>query len=560
MAPIRAAEAIVRELVAAGVELVFGLPGGAISPMHDAFLDHPQVRMVTTRHEAGAIFAAAGYARSTGRLCVVMVTSGPGVLNAMTGIASAYYDSLPILIIAGEVPRSRFGQGALQEGSPYELDIVNMTARITKLSAECREANAVPALLRRAIATATSARPGPVLLTLPIDVATTPIRPPRIAMAPRLELAVDSELTRAAADVLERAQRPVLFVGSGARWGDGPRRVRELAERLQAPVMTTPKGKGLFPDDHPLSLGVFGLGSHPSTSDYLTGGVDVLLAIGTSLGEAATSGWSPLLRPSEHLIQIDIDARQFGRTYPVTIGLAGDAALVLGDLTRQLGPARRPPRSFGIRRYDEAATLANGPEGRISPQRALAELQQIMPADTIYSLDIGEHMLFGIHHLRINEPNSFILSLGFGSMGSGIGAGLGIKLGQPNRPVVAVCGDGCFAMGLADIATAVQERVPFAVVVLNDERYGMVEIGNNEVYGRTPPYGSGRIDIPNVARGLGARPVVVERAGELAALDLTELMRDGPVVIDVRIDRGVRMPKNARFKFLGDIVGRKLTN
>jgi acetolactate synthase I/II/III large subunit len=184
----------------------------------------------------------------------------------------------------------------------------------------------------------------------------------------------------------------------------------------------------------------------------------------------------------------------------------------------------------------------------------------VMPRDTIYSLDIGEHMLFGIHHLRINEPNSFILSLGLGSMGSGIGAGLGIKLARPGRPVVAVCGDGCFMMAVADIATAVSEQAPFAIVVLNDARYGMVEIGNQEVYGRSPPYGAGTLDIPSLARGIGARACVVERAGDLVKLDLVGMLRGGPVVVDVRIDREVRMPKNARFEFLSNLVGRKQSN
>jgi acetolactate synthase-1/2/3 large subunit len=553
---VRAADALVDGLIAGGVELVFGLPGGAISPMYDAFLDHPEVRVVTTRHEAGAIFAAAGYCRATNKPCVVMVTSGPGILNALTGLASAHYDHLPILVLVGEVPRGRFGKGALQEGSPYgDLDIVKMTAGITRFAAECTDANQAPALLERAIQAATSGAQGPALLTLPIDVATTRIRPPRLARASRFELVADTELTGAAADALEHARRPLLFVGSGARWGDGPRRVLALAERLQAPVMTTPKAKGLFPDDHPLCLGVFGLGSHPSTSDYLNGGVDVLLAIGSSLGEAATSGWSPLLSPTEHFIQVDIDPRQLGRSYPITMGLHGDASRVLGGLLAQLGPGLRPLRSFGIRRFDDATLVANGAQGRISPQRALWELQEIMPRDTLYSLDIGEHMLFGIHHLRINEPNSFILSLGFGSMGSGIGAGLGIKLARPDRPVVAVCGDGCFSMALCDLATAVRERVPFAVVVLNDQRFGMVEIGCQAIYSRTASFGAGPLDIPQLARGVGARSLVVERAGDLLLLDLVDHMEHGPVVVDVRIDRDVRMPKNARFDFLKEQVG-----
>ncbi len=424
-----------------------------------------------------------------------------------------------------------------------------MTANITKMSAECNEANTAAAYLSRALATAITGRPGPVVLTLPIDVTTTHVRRPQIALTESIERTLDTHLTPLAAQSLDQAQRPLLFVGSGARAGRTPWLVRAIAERLQAPVMSSPKGKGIFPDDHPLNLGVFGLGSRPSTNDYLEKGADVVVVIGSSLGEAATSGWSPLLQPKEKLIQIDIDARQLGRNYPVDIGLVGDAGARLYDLLACLPPSTREPRTFGIRRFDEE--IVQGSEGRIAPQRAIWELQQVMPANTLYSLDIGEHMLFGIHHLRIQEPNAFVLSLGFGSMGSGIGAGLGMKLGRPERPVVAICGDGCFSMGLGDVATAVREKVPFVIAVMNDERYGMVELGHTALYGRTPSFSAGVMSIPHLAAGVGAHVAVIEKPGDLLSLDIEWLLMRGPVVLDIRIDRTVRMPKNARFEFLG---------
>jgi acetolactate synthase-1/2/3 large subunit len=551
----RAADVLVQILVDAGVDVVFGLPGGAISPMHDALVDHPQVRAITMHHEAGAVFAAAGYAHSTGKLAVVFVTSGPGVLNTMTGIASAHYDSLPVLVIAGEVPRHRFGKKALQEGSSHELDIVAAARSFTKLSAQIPDAEAAPALLRRAMATALSGRRGAVLLTLPLDIATTNIKPQLFSHEPHVELNMDGEVLAIATRVLARAKRPVIFVGAGTRLEGAPRRVRELAERLQAPVMTTPKAKGVMPEDHPLSLGVFGWGGHPSTTDYLKEGVDVLLAVGTSLGEVATSCWSPLLKATEHFIHVDIDAAQIGRTYTPTIGIAGRASQVLARMAELLPLKRRPPRRFGVRRYDDGAPLINGPEGRIAPQRALWELQRIMPPNTIFGCDMGEHMLYATHYLRIQEAFSWSFMTGLSSMASGLGAAPGIKLGNPDRPVAVVCGDGCFSMAMAEIGTAARECIPFVVCVLNDARLGMVEIGHTAIYGRTPPFAAGPMNISALAEGLGAGSVVVERAGELmkaGPVIMSFLRQTKPVVIDVRIDTSVRMPKNPRFDSLGE--------
>ncbi|MDF2692080.1 MAG: Acetolactate synthase large subunit protein [Labilithrix sp.] len=545
----RAANVLVDMLVEAGVEVVFGLPGGAIAPFHDALLDRPEIRMITTRQEAGAVFAAAGYARATGKLGVVAVTSGPGILNALTGIASAHCDGLPLLVLAGEVPRGRYGKGAFQEGSTYELDIVGATRSLTKMSAELREPNAATALLQHAMATALSGRRGPVLLTLPVDVATADVRRPLLDLTPRVAFESDSSSVRAAAEALASTSSGVLLVGSGARWGSGPRRVMELAERLQLPVMTTPKAKGVFPESHPLSLGVFGWGGHPSTTRYLEEGVDVFMAIGTSLGEVATDNWSPLIRGRQHFIHLDAEPLVIGRTYPATIGLVGTAERILPELLVAIGPQEREPRSFGVVRLNSGADVLRGTENRLAPQRAIWELQQSMPARTLYSSDIGEHMLFAIHHLEIDTPESFTLMSGLGSMGSGIGAALGMKVAHPDRPVVAICGDGCFAMALADVATAVQERLPIVIAVMNDERYGMVEIGNGVVYGRSPTYSWSTVNIPDLALGMGAQAIVIRRPDEILTLNLPAMTMRGPVVLDIRTDRSIQLSR-ARLDFL----------
>lgn len=548
----RTADLLVDVLVDAGVEVIFGLPGGPVAPILDALLDRPEIRTITTRHEAGAIFAAAGYAQATGKIGVVVVTSGPGILNAMTGLASAHADGLPVLVITGEVPRERFGQGAVQEGTSEGLDIVHMVRSITKFAAEARDPNTAPGLLRRAIATASSGRRGPAVVTLPMDVGTAHSRPPAVEVTSRLEFRPSAQSLDTTANALSGAEHGLLLVGSGARWGSGPRLVRELAERLQIPVMTTPKGKGVFPEDHPLSLGVFGWGGHPSASEYLGKGVDVLMAIGTGLGETATDSWSTKLAASEHFIQLDVEAQRIGRNYPVTLGVVDTVESALPQIIERLDPTPRAPRAFGVRRQQTGAEVLVGPEGRISPQRALWELQRALPATTLFTSDIGSHMFFALHHLEIKSPRGFMIMFGLGSMASGIGSALGVKVGRPDAPVVAVCGDGCFSMGLGDVGTAAQEGIPMIFAVLNDQRYGLVEVGHDAIFGRTPAFGC-PMNVAQLAEGVGARAVVVEQPGDILELDLLALSSRGPLVLDIRIDRQVRL-QSGRLEFLKEMA------
>jgi acetolactate synthase I/II/III large subunit len=558
---VRTADVLVDILVEAGVEVVFGLPGGPIAPVHDALIDRPEIKSITTRHEAGAIFAAAGYAQATGKLGVVVVTSGPGILNAMTGLASAYCDGLPVLVIAGEVPRERFGQGAVQEGTSQGLDIIHMVRPISKFAAEARDASSAPVLLRRAIATAMSGRRGPAVVTLPMDVGTTQVRSTTpVEVISRLEFDIPPATLRATSNALANAKRPLILVGSGARFGKGPELVRMLAERLQCPVMTTPKAKGVFSETHPLSLGVFGWGGHPSASEYLTAGVDVLFVIGSGLGETATDSWSTKLSASEHFIQLDIEAQRIGRNYAVTLAMVDTVESAIPKLLRALehepSMVGRPRacRTFGVRRQQTGAEVPVGPENKISPQRALWELQRALPATTLYTTDIGSHMFFALHHLEVQSPRGFMIMFGLGSMASGIGSSLGVKVGNPDVPVVSVCGDGCFQMGLGDVATAAQEGISMIFAVLNDERYGLVEIGNNAVYGRTPSFAT-PMDVCALAEGVGAAAVVIEKPGDILNLDLLKLANNRPLVLDIRIDREVRL-QSGRLEFLKEMANK----
>jgi acetolactate synthase I/II/III large subunit len=538
----RGANLLVEMLVEAGVEIVFGLPGGAISPVHDAMLD-TKLRAVTTRHESGAMFAAAGYARSTGKLAVVAVTSGPGVLNAMTGLASAWCDGLPVLVLVGEVPRPAQGKGVLQDGSPHGLHIVEMARHITKLAAEVPRPSTLPHLLRRAIVTSQSGRRGPVLLTLPLDVTTAQIARPRSGGSVTMATMVSVELLDEVAALLRDAQRPLLLAGSGVRGDGAPARLRTVAERIACPVATTPKAKGVFPEAHPLALGVLGLGGHRSSMRYLEAGVDVVVAVGTSLGDMATNGFSPHLQAPRALVHVDIDARQIGRSYAPTHSIVASASEFLGGLAERLGEEttlRLRALPGGVERH---VLESSARPDRIASHDAIVEIQAALPRNTLFTVDSGEHFLFAAHYLECNLPDAFLVMTGLGSMGQSIGAAIGAQLAHPGRMIAAICGDGCFAMNAFEVATAVAEQLPIRVFVFNDERLGMVENGHQTVYGRRPSYPTTPLDVCTIARGLGASALRVGRIGQIAAARNLICDARGPVVVDVRIDPAIALPK-----------------
>ncbi|MBK7864154.1 MAG: thiamine pyrophosphate-binding protein [Archangiaceae bacterium] len=540
-----------RALRDAGVTTIFGVPGGAISALYDALLDEPRIKVVNSRHESSAVFAAAAHARLTGTVGVVLATSGPGVTNAITGIASCFCDGLPVVMIGGEVPRRTFGRGALQEGSPYNLNIVAMVKHVTKWATEITGPDAAVSTIRKAMATANSGRRGPVFVSLPLDVQGAATTVPRMAVNVESKFEVDRSTLYAVVNQLSAAQRPMLLAGSGCRWDRGPAALRAVAERFQLPVATTPKAKGVFPETHPLSMGIFGLGGHPSATEYVEGGIDVLIAVGTSFGDLATNGWSDKLKPSRSFIQIDIDSSQIGRNYPVDLGLIGSAGALLTALE-----TLAPPVISIRRRHPPRRTLTNPEEAiggeKIKPQRVLWELQQVMPGSTLYLSDVGDHTVFGLHYLTLDQPDAFQLSLGLAAMGSSLGAAIGCKLADPERPVVTICGDGTLEMSGLDIADAAKLGLNVIYLVMNDGRYGMVENGHQTIFGRTPDFKL-TTDVGEMAKGLGARVFQIDKPGDLLALGAGPLLRnEGPVVLDVRIDPNERPPRTARLAGLKD--------
>jgi acetolactate synthase-1/2/3 large subunit len=307
-------------------------------------------------------------------------------------------------------------------------------------------------------------------------------------------------------------------------------------------VATTPKAKGVFPEGHPLALGIYGLGGHPSASTYLDAGVDVLFAVGTGFGEVSTNTWTDKIKASRAFIQIDVDAGQIGRNYRADIGFVGPAEVLLRQLLERVPKSRRRPAAGGLKRLGNPG-LDEALGGPIKPQRALWELQTLLPEDTIYAVDIGDHMVFALHYLQIDRPDCFYFASGLGSMGSGLGAALGVKLGVPDRTVVCICGDGTISMCGTELLTAAQQGLPLICAVFDDGRYGMVDNGFQSIYGRSHGFPLAPLDVRGFAERLGAQAAAIDRPGQLEKIDFAGIAASGrPLVLDIRVDRTEKIP------------------
>ena len=550
---IRVANLILETLTELGVDTYYGIPGGAIACIYDALVDYPKLRVVNTRHETGAAFMAMGHARASGSIACLLTTSGPGITNAITGLAAALAESIPLIAIGGEVPRKNFGRGALQEGSRYQLDILGMVHSVTKFAAEISNPNAASTLVQTAVGTALSGRPGPVFLSLPLDVSNDRALPFESTLQPSTRFGIDPRILDRAAAALQQAERGLIFAGSGARHPEAVQWLKTLATTLNLPVMTTPKAKGLFPESNPLSLGVYGIGGHPSTIEYLATRVDTLLVVGSGLGEMATNGWSSVLRPSQTFIQIDIDSRQIGKNYEVDYSLVGPAHLVLAELASRARPRERPPGLTGVKHLEPAAM--DDASLPLNPAFVLRTLQRMLPPDTIFSSDIGEHSLYAFQYLQMERPD-FLVSSGLSSVGSGVGMAIGAKVSQPHRPVVAICGDHGFQVLGMELATCVHQEIGVVFAVFNDGCMRMLESDVKQQFGRTSPVSSHRIDFAAMAQALGGRGFTIRTAEDLAALPANLTASRLPTVLDIRIDPSSHFPMSGRVTQLRHVAPR----
>ncbi|RKH01370.1 thiamine pyrophosphate-binding protein [Corallococcus sp. CA053C] len=563
-------DCVIAHLEAEEVDAVFGIPGGNIAPFQQALRKHASMRFIIASHESGAAFMADGYARATGKLGVCMVTAGPGATNALTGVASAHLDGVPMLAISGNVPTERVGLMALQEStSTHGVNTVEMFRQACASSVGVVDAQSFQRLLARSLRTAQGLPGGAAHLSIPSNIARQPIHR---AMVPTTRGAFRArppsapfEDLRAAFTMLRTARRPLIFLGSGAReaMGQHGEAFNAFITQHGIPVATSVRAKGLFSEREALSLGVLGLAGSKRSEAYLRDGVDVLLVLGSRMGEWATRSFHKYFQAIHHVIQVDVNAANIGQFLPVRLPIVADVGSVvtgLAELGQMIGPssgARVQERWSQVMALTEPAVPMRAPqaEGMVKPQQLMAELDKHLGPDMDLYIDMGNCTAWTSNMLHVTPPTRVFYPCGLSSMGWSCGAVIGGKLGRPERAAVAITGDGAFLMNGVEMLTASRYRVGTVTIVLNDNFLGTVNHGEH-VQDRSYPledefYSLGNPDLERFSESLGARAYTVTAPGELDAL-LPEVLRRAdetgqPQVIIARIDYREVPPYGERF-------------
>lgn len=534
------AEAIVRSLKREGVDVIFGIPGGAVLPLYDALYD-ADIKHVLGRHEQCVAHMADGYARASGKPGVCIATSGPGATNLVTGLATAYMDSSPVIAMTGQVARPMIGRDAFQEA-----DIVGIVTPITKYCFQLTCVEEIPSVFKSAFTIATTRRPGPVLIDMPVDVQReqgdveftdkVDVRgydpnPPRI----------NHDRVKKAAEVLAEAERPLILAGGGVIWSGAYEELVALAELLSIPVVTTLMGKGSIPEDHPLSLGMIGMHGK-AYANYAVVECDVLLAIGTRFSDRTTGRFEEFARGA-FKIHVDVDSSEINKNISVDLPIVGDAKEALRLLIKELKKAERiKPRGAWLDRVKELkASFERGAEESkpgLKPSAIIKLLNKLLePGKSIIATGVGQNQMWCALHYVARSPRSFITSGGLGTMGFGFPAALGAKVACPDKVVVDIDGDGSFLMTEQDLATSVSEGIPVVVIILNNSALGMVRQWQHLLYRkRFMATSLGRIpDFVKLAKAFGAEGVSPQSYEELESAVKEAIKSEVTTVIDVPI-------------------------
>lgn len=557
-------EAIIASLEAEGVDTVFGYPGGQAIKIYDALYDSKKIRHVLSRHEQAATHEADGYARATGKTGVVIVTSGPGATNTVTGIATAYMDSVPMVVITGQVPCNVIGTDAFQES-----DIVGITMPIVKHSYLLQSCEDMTRTFREAFYIANSGRPGPVLIDIPSDLAGAEMlfEYPDDVQIPSYKPTVKGNVRqiRQAVEMMKSAKRPILYIGGGIIASHSEEELLAVAEALQIPVVTTLMGKAAFPSSHPLNLGHVGM--HGSKyANYAVTNADLLVAVGARFSDRVT-GKLVDFAPDAKVIHVDVDPAEIGKNRIPQIPIVGDAKVVLAGIKEQLEKGGCDPITkewldqIGEWRachpfYSPGLTALNG---SISPEGALDMLSDMLdPENSIVTTEVGQHQMWAAQHVDREVPRTFLTSGGLGTMGFGFPAAIGAKVAYPEKQVVCVAGDGSFQMNLQEMATAAAEGINVKVLLMNNSALGMVHQWQGLFYdGR---YSETILpEIPDFVKlcdayGWGGKRVSEPGDYEQALKWLLD--HDGPALLDMRFDRSENVfPMVAPGAPLDEIIG-----
>ncbi len=531
----RVADAIVKALEKEGVEVAFGIPGGAIMEVYDALYDS-NIRHILARHEQGAVHMADGYARASGRVGIAFATSGPGATNTVTGIATAYMDSSPIIVFTGQVPRAMIGNDAFQEA-----DITGITMPITKHNYLVTDEREILKIVKEAFHIASTGRPGPVLIDLPKDVTQAEIDfdyPERVEIRgykPKIQ--GHPKQIKRAVELIMKSERPIILAGGGVRISNAHPEVLELAEKIPAFVVTTLMGKGAIPEEHPLCLGFIGMHG-TKYGNLAVMDADLIIAVGCRFSDR-TVGRFDEFAPNAKIIHIDIDPAEIGKNVRVDVPIVGDAKHVLREMIKLIEFKARKEWFDHVNELRRKYPLRyEFKEGVVKPQYVVEKVYEMFP-DAIVTTEVGQNQMWAAQYFKVKYPRQFITSGGLGTMGFGFPAAIGAKVANPDKVVIDIAGDGSFLMNIQELATAVDYGINVVVCILNNAYLGMVRQWQELFYDRR--YSATRLRYPEmsfekIAKGFGAHGITVEKPSEVEDALKEAVEVDKPVVIDFHVE------------------------
>ncbi|TVU52119.1 MAG: biosynthetic-type acetolactate synthase large subunit [Arthrospira sp. PLM2.Bin9] len=540
--------ALIDSLRRHGVQHIFGYPGGSNLPIYDEIYRAEQageIKHYLVRHEQGAAHAADGYARSTGKVGVCLATSGPGATNLVTGLATAYLDSVPVVAITGQVPRSALGTDAFQE-----IDIFGITLPIVKHSYLVREPSELPRIVAEAFHLASSGRPGPVLIDIPKDVGNAqidyiPVEPGSVRrVGYRPTVRGNPRQINQALQLISQATKPLLYVGGGAIMAGAHAEIAELSERFQIPVTSTLMGKGAFDENNPLSLGM--LGMHGTAyANFAVSECDLLIAVGVRFDDRV-AGTGDKFAHSAKVIHIDIDPAEVGKNRTTDVPIVGDVRQVLGDMLQrsyQLGTEIKPEQtqewhSRLQQLHNQYPLTIPHPENGLSPQEVIVELSHQCP-DAFYTTDVGQHQMWAAQFVK-NGPRRWMTSGGLGTMGYGLPAAVGVKVAHPDDTVICISGDGSFQMNMQELGTIAQYGIGVKVIILNNGWLGMVRQWQHMFYNdryEATNLEDGTPEFARLADVYGIEAMTVRLRSDLPKAIAKALSHNGPMILDVRVTR-----------------------
>ncbi len=536
------AQILIEMLKSEGVDTIFGYPGGVVLEIYDE-LSKTDIRHILVRHEQGAVHAADGYARAGGRTGVCLVTSGPGATNTVTGIASAYCDSIPVVVFTGQVPTHLIGNDAFQE-----VDIVGITRPCTKHNFLVKHTEDLPRIIREAFYIARSGRPGPVLVDLPKDVGSKKIK---FEMPGEVKLRSynptynpNIRQLNKVMELVEKAERPMIFAGGGVILSKGSKELTEFARKTQIPVTTSLMGLGAFPGSDPLWLGMIGM--HGTfRANMATGACDLMIAVGVRFDDRVT-GKTDAFASHAKIVHIDIDPTSIRKNIPVTIPVVGDCRLALENLSRLADEAnfgdlqkKRKPWLDQIVDWKSMRPLdyQQDRSGPIKPQYVLEKLYELTKGEAIITTEVGQNQMWTAQYYHFEKPNRFITSGGLGCMGFGLPAAIGAQIACPDQLVVDVAGDGSIQMNIQEMATAVQHNLPVKIVILNNGYLGMVRQWQELFYGRRYSHTcmSCAPDFVKLAQAYGAVGLRATQPSEVVPVLKEGLFSSETVIMDFRV-------------------------